>query len=104
MNDTGHQERRRNERVPFTQEIEVIGSGMFQSVEFSIGGMYLKTREPYAVGALLDLQFKLSKSDEHPIVVQACVLYSHKNVGMGLGFLGLKLEDLKKIEKFIEEV
>lgn len=102
MNESGYQDPRRHKRVSFIQEIEIIGVGMFQSVELGIGGMYLKTIHPYSAGTVIELQFKLRDTDEHPIIVQSCVLYSHKKVGVGLGFLGLKLEDRQKIEKFIE--
>jgi len=51
----------------------------------------------------LDLQFKLRKTDECPINVQGCVLYKHKNLGFGLGFLNLKPEDYQKLEEFIEQ-
>jgi hypothetical protein len=65
--------------------------------------MYIKTTQPYVVGDLLDLQFRLRKTDEHPIIVQGCVLYTHKRQGFGLGFLNLKPEDYKKLEEFIEQ-
>jgi hypothetical protein len=64
--------------------------------------MYLETIHSVPVGTFCDLQFKLHDSDECPIKVQACVMYVHQGVGMGLGFVNLKLEDLERIKKFIE--
>ena len=91
-----------NKRIPFNTEIEIQGAGIFQSVELSAEGMYIKATEPYVVvGDLLDLQFKLRKTDKSLIKVQGCVLYIHKRAGFGLGFLNLKPEDYQKIEKFI---
>ena len=93
---------RKQKRVPFNKEVEIQGWGIGSSVEISAGGMYLKTRETYPVGTVLDLRFKLSETDDCPIHVQGCVLYSHKHAGFGLGFLNLKPDDLQKIERFIE--
>ena len=100
MEESGLLNKRRHKRIPFNNEVEIRGEGIFHSVEISVGGMYIKTREPHPVGGVVDLQFKLSKTDESPINV---VLYSHKHAGFGLGFLNLKPEDYKKVEEFIEQ-
>ena len=103
MSETEQPNRRQHKRIPFSKEIEVIGEGLNQSVELSAGGMYLKTINAYSVGTVLNLQFRLVDTDEHPINTQGCVLYSHRKSGVGLGFLNLKAEDREKIEKFIEQ-
>jgi hypothetical protein len=105
MEDHDCIQERKNKRVPFNTEVEIQGAGIFQSVELSVGGMYIKATEPcVVVGDLLDIQFKLRKTNKSPIKVQGCVLYTHKRAGFGLGFLNLKPEDHQKIEKFIELV
>ena len=103
MEESGLFNKRRHRRIPFNNKVKIRGEGFFQGVEISVGGMYIKTQEPYPVGGVLDLQFKLSKTDASPINVQGCVLYSHKHAGFGLGFLNLKPEDYQKIEEFIEQ-
>jgi len=104
MTENGGHERRQHKRKPFIKEIEIINVGLLRSSELSVGGMYLETILSYCAGTVLELQFRLRDTDEHPINVQGQVLYSHKHVGVGLSFLNLKLEDRQKIEKFIEEV
>ena len=64
MEEPGNLELRKHKRIPFNNEVEIRGEGIFQSVEISVGGMYIKTREACPVGAVLDLQFKLSKTDK----------------------------------------
>ena len=103
MEEPGNLELRKHKRIPFNNEVEIRGEGIFHSVEISIGGMYIKTQEPHPVGTVLDLQFKLSKMDKCSINAQGCVLYKHKNLGFGLGFLNLKPEDYQKLEEFIEQ-
>ena len=51
----------------------------------------------------MDLRFKLREADEHPIQIQARVLYIHEGVGMGLGFVNLNSDDRARIVKFIEQ-
>lgn len=96
-------ERRTHKRIPFIKEVEVIGVGMRRCSDLSIGGMYLDTVVSFPIGTLLDLQFKLRDADEHPIQVQARVVYEHEGVGVGLSFVKLSPEDLDKIRKFIEQ-
>jgi c-di-GMP-binding flagellar brake protein YcgR len=103
MAETGQQKRRQHKRIKFIKEVEVIGVGLFRSLELSAGGMYLETILPYTAGTILHLQFRLVETDENPINVQGCALYSHKCIGIGLGFLNLKEEDRQKIEKFIDQ-
>jgi hypothetical protein len=97
------QERRQHKRVPFIQDIKIIGGGTVRSTEISTGGMYLEMIQIYPDGAVLDLQFKLRNTDEKPIKVQARLLYKHSQVGIGLCFLNLTAEDRAKIEKYVDQ-
>jgi len=103
MAETGQQKRRQHKRIKYIREVEVIGVGLFRSLELSAGGMYLETMLPYTVGTILHLQFKLVDTDENPINVQGCSLYNHECIGVGLGFLNLRVEDRQRIDKFIEQ-
>ncbi len=103
MAETEHHDRRQRKRIPFIKEVEVSGVGILQCSDLNLGGMFLETVHYYPVGTVLDLKFKLRETDEHPINVQARVIYKHKGIGVGLYFSSLKLEDRQKIEKFIEE-
>jgi hypothetical protein len=103
MEENGRLRIRKHKRIPFDKEVEIRGEGIFRGVEISVGGMYLKTEEPYPVGTVLDLQFKLSKTDGHPINIPGCVLYNQKRVGFGLGFLNISADNHQKLEEFIEQ-
>jgi len=102
MVDTGQPDRRRQKRIHFIKEVEVVGVGMRRCSDLCVDGMYLETVHSVPVGTIFDLKFKLHDSDEQPIKVQACVHYIHPGVGMGLGFVNLKPEDLERIKQFIE--
>lgn len=102
MAEPGQEERRKNKRVHFIKEIEVVGVGIRRCSDLSVGGMYLDTHEHFPMGTQLHLRFKLHDADPQPIEIQARVLYVHNGVGIGLGFIDLKPEDRVKVLKFIE--
>jgi c-di-GMP-binding flagellar brake protein YcgR len=97
-------ERRSSGRVPFDKEVEVVGVGKCRSSDISIGGMYLITKQAFPPGNPITLRFKLHEGDAQPIQVRARVLYTHKGIGIGLGFIDLNFDDLARIVKFIEQV
>jgi len=99
----GQDERRKHKRIPFLKEIEVVGMGIYRASDISIGGMYLESMLDFPIGTPLDLRFKLNDSDESPMMLQACVLYSQPSVGLGLGFVNIKKEDQERILKFVEK-
>lgn len=103
MVEPGQEERRRNKRVHFVKEIEVVGVGIRRSTDLSVGGMYLDTHEHFPQGSHIELRFKIHDTDPQPIQVHARVLYVHDGVGIGLGFVDLKSEDQVKIKKFVQE-
>jgi c-di-GMP-binding flagellar brake protein YcgR len=102
MAEPDQNERRKNKRIHFIKEIEVVGVGIRRCQDLSIGGMYLDTHEHFPTGTQLNLRFKLHDADPQPIEIQARVLYVHDGVGIGLGFINLKPEDQVKILKFVE--
>ena len=104
MAETEQPDRRRQKRIHFIKEVEVAGVGVRRCSDLSTDGMYLETVHSVPVGSICDLQFKLHDSDDHPIQVQASVIYVHQGVGMGLSFVNLKPEDLERIEKFVDNV
>ena len=90
-------------RIAFFKEVNVIGIGKLRSSDLDLGGMYLETVHSHPVGTVLDLRFKLRDTDEHPISVQAHVVYVLEGMGIGLRFSSIKPEDHQQLEKFIEE-
>lgn len=103
MADPKNDERRSSGRVPFDKEVEVVGVGVHRSSDISIGGMYLNTKQGFPMGNPITLRFKLQDADAMPIQIRARVLYTHKGIGVGLGFIDLNSEDLARIVKFIEQ-
>jgi len=103
MTELRQNERRRYRRITFIKEVDAIGVGKLRCSDLDLGGMHLETVHSYPVGTILDLWFKLRDTDEHPILVQAKVVYVLNGMGVGLGFSSIKPEDRQKLEKFIEE-
>jgi hypothetical protein len=96
-------ERRTDKRIPFVNEVEVVGVGVRRCSDLSIGGIYLDTTSFFPEGAFLHLRFKLRLCDENPIEVKARTLHSIPGLGVGLRFVDLSPEDLEKIQKFIDQ-
>jgi hypothetical protein len=98
-----HNERRQLKRTTFLSKVEIIGIGIFRCLNLSIGGLYLENKQPFPVGSVVDLRFKLRDTDEHPLTIQACVIFGHEGEGFGLAFRDLGLEDHERIVRFIEQ-
>ena len=98
-----HHERRQHRRIPFIREVEVIGTGIFSCSNLSSGGLYLETVRTFLVGTVIELRFKLRVTDEHPMTIQACVVFVHEGAGIGFSFINLDLEDHEEIVRFIEQ-
>ena len=101
MAEGGRHERRQHKRIPFISEVKVHAVGSLRCSDLSVGGMFLETIQPYPVGSMIELRFKLNESDEYPIDVQGRVVYQYPGIGVGICFLNLRLEDRQKIETFI---
>jgi len=102
MSDPAPSERRVHKRIHFIKEVQVVDVGMRRCSDLSIGGMYLETVVSLPAGSTIHLRFKLEDTDEHPLEVEARVLYSHESVGAGLSFVNLSKENQEKLRKFIE--
>ena len=69
------------------------------SRDVSVGGMFIETTEPLTVGSRLNLRFNI---DDGPVVVvQAEVTYEVAKLGIGVHFVDLSPEDLKRIEAYV---
>ena len=99
--ETEQPDRRKQKRIHFIKEVEVIGVGVRRCSDLSTEGMYLETVHSVPVDTICDLQFKLNDSDPQPIKVQGRVIYVHEGVGMGLNFVDLKPDDLERIKQFV---
>jgi len=97
---------RRPLRVKVTEKVV----GMFEhftSFDISVGGMFLKSEQPYAVGTDLEVEFTLP-TKESPINAEARVVRivhpldrSGHRPGMGIKFTKIDPEDHNIIEEFV---
>jgi|SRR5579863_5598519 len=94
-------ERRADRRVPFINEVEIVGVGMRRSSDLSLGGIYLDTISSFPEGTLLFLRFRLRSGDESPIELKVRVLHNMPGLGLGLSFVDPPPETLEKIRDFI---
>ena len=102
MAETEQPDRRRQKRIHFIKEVEVVGVGTRRCSDLCIDGMYIETVHSVPIDTLFDLKFKLHDSEEHSIKVQGRVRYVHEGVGIGVDFVNLKKEDFERIQKFID--
>ncbi len=68
--------------------------------DVSIGGMFIETREPLAIGARVNLRFNLDDNDPIVVVV-AEVTYEVVKLGMGVQFIDIAPHDQKRIEAYV---
>jgi|SRR5271165_4274373 len=66
--------------------------------DLSVGGCYIETLFPFAIGTNLDLQLSV----ETTILVAASVVTCDPQVGNGIKFVRMLAEDRKALEAFLE--
>lgn len=96
------EERRTEARYPFTTEAEIVdlrtGTRMqTRTADLSLGGCYMDTMSPLAVGAVV--QVKLVR-DKKAFEARARVTTSHPGVGMGLCFTEVLRQDQQALLEF----
>lgn len=93
--------RRKHPRASFATQIkcnECITLAFARDI--SVGGMFIETDQPMPVGSRLNLRFNLEGQD--PITVAAAeVTYQVGRMGMGVQFVDVTPEDLKRIESYV---
>lgn len=92
---------RRHRRIPFHQEVEVVGVGIRRCTDISVGGLFLETVQSFATGERLHLRFKLTDGTDTPIDVTGIVRYAQEPVGAGVAFADLTRADAARLEAFI---
>ena len=101
--DGTEQDKRGVKRISFIQDVEVVGVGMRRCSDISVGGMYLEGVDPYPVGAVHKIRFKLENTDAEPLEIQVSVLYIHPGVGAGLSFTNIPSDVRERLEQFITQ-
>ena len=96
-------ERREYSRYLVSLEIEIQETGSSfalrgNTTDVSLGGCYVATIFPLAVGS--EIHFKLRVADED-ITARGSVQTSHPSVGMGIRFIGLADKDRRRLDKYL---
>jgi type IV pilus assembly protein PilZ len=105
-------ERRKHRRVPFVTKVTYALAESVQyyySQDLSLGGMFLETRKPFAVGTRLDLDFSLPDTEARVRVKGEVVRIVspdpvHRDLvpGMGIVFAALSPESQSRLESFLK--
>lgn len=103
MAQRAEMERRSWQRVTVVQDLYFDSRESRPLVDLSEQGMFVATDEPYTVGSILDVRFRLLR-DEHTISAKAQVVYTQEGLGMGLKFVDISHSDRERIRKFIERL
>lgn len=93
--------RRKHPRASFATQIECKECMTLAfSRDISRGGMFVETDQPMPVGSRLNMRFNLEGQD--PITVAAAeVTYQVGKMGVGVQFVDVAPEDLKRIESYV---
>ena len=93
--------RRKHPRASFATQIECKECMTLAFArDISVGGMFVETDQPLPVGSRLNLRFNLEEQD--PITVAAAeVTYQVGKMGVGVQFVDVAPEDLKRIERYV---
>lgn len=95
----GPDERRRHDRSRLIVDVFFDGkdaTGVASTKDLSIGGLYMNTQAELPEGSVLLVRFTLSEGKQ--VVVNAEVIYSNPERGVGLRFQGLSEESRALIE------
>lgn len=93
--------RRKHPRASFATQIECKECmSLAFARDISVGGMFVETDQPMTVGSRLNLRFNLE--DQDPITVATAeVTYQVGKMGVGVQFVDVAPEDLKRIESYV---
>jgi hypothetical protein len=99
-------ERRKAIRYPFTAEAEAVEVRSQTRVagrasDLGLGGCYIDTISPLAVGTVVRLRMK---REQHVFEATATVVYAHVSMGMGLAFTEIKPEYQAVLRTWVAEL
>ena len=102
----GGPERRVQTRYPFTASADVYELRSQTRLngrcsDLSVGGCYVDTLSPLAVGAVVRIRLV---RDSRAFEAAAVITYAHTSMGMGLAFTGMKREDQEVLRSWIADL
>ncbi|MFN0121896.1 MAG: PilZ domain-containing protein [Blastocatellia bacterium] len=99
-------ERRRADRQRWIVDIFFDGAestGIAQTRDISLFGLYMSTRQNLPKGARLKIRLPIDPDKSQYLVADADVAYSQAGVGVGLEFVGMTEADQILLEYFLTE-
>ncbi len=94
-------EKRTHKRVTLVQDLYFNSDAVRPLVDLSERGMFVATNNPYMMGSVLEIRFKLF-DDDHEIRAQVRVIYVLEGLGMGLQFVDISHDDRERIHHFLQ--
>jgi hypothetical protein len=98
-------EKRRHRRAKLVTEVKCDALSRDEFLvtrDISAGGLFVITKTPLPLGSLVGLSFSLG-TGAPPMTCHGKVVYSQQGLGMGIQFDELSYENLRALEKFIDE-
>ena len=98
-------EQRKNRRSSIRSEVWLGQDGIFTRThellsDLSEGGAFVETRQQFAVGSILTLQFTLPQVPR-PISTTVAVRHLRGGAGLGVQFLDISPEDRQTVSAFL---
>jgi CheY-like chemotaxis protein len=101
MNDKNAQEKRKDTRFPFREDILVDGSKMCASTDISEGGLYISGIQHYENNSVVNVTIPF---EEEKLTLKAQIKYCQPGIGMGVMFIDLNDEQRTKIKALIRNI
>jgi CheY-like chemotaxis protein len=101
MDNEDKKDRRKYERFPFREDIQIDGSRMCTSMDISEIGLYISAMQSYEINSVIDvtIPFKGGK-----LTVKAQVRHCQPGIGMGVILVDLNAEQRANIKELIESI
>ena len=99
-------EKRQHRRAKLLTHVQCAALGRAEFMltrDVSVGGMFVTAKDPFPKDSEVALSFSLRAGDP-PISSQGKVVYSMRDVGMGIAFVDLSGASLEALQKFVDEI
>jgi hypothetical protein len=99
-------EKRQHRRAKLLTQVQCAALGredLLLTRDVSVGGMFLTTNDPFPTNSEVTLSFRLRGGDP-PISSRGKVMYSMRDMGMGIAFVDLSEASRQALQKFVDEV
>lgn len=98
MGNQHENEKRKNPRQPFREDIVVDGAKLCTSNDISEGGLFVSAIQIFEVDDVIEVTIPLGQDK---MIVKAKVKYCQPGIGMGIMFIDLNDEQKEKIRRLV---